>query len=219
MEDFTDQAIALIRKLQDLPPPLTAQAKFLLLSRSRQSRLTHFSCVLRPPLALGPLAKPQTAVEDATFAILILPSDSDTAATMGLHHPLERMQHRLPLREGGFGHNATDVVPDSSALSTIAHFRCTLLHSSPRRRIATTPFPRHLRLSHPSRSFTLCPPAPTRNPVPLSMPLCGALSRISILPCTLLSVLLCRLTLRSSQCRLTLSPSRSGQRVPSFCKH
>jgi hypothetical protein len=63
MEACVDQDIALIRKMQDLPPPLTAQAKFLLLSRSNQRRLTHFSRVVRPPLALGPLAKLQTAVE------------------------------------------------------------------------------------------------------------------------------------------------------------
>jgi hypothetical protein len=114
-EDCADQAIALIRKLQDLPPPLTAQAKFLLLSRSLQRRLTHFSRVVRPPLSLGPLAKLQGAVENAAFALLNLPSNPDTAATMGLHHPLVRMQLWLPLREGGFGLNATGVVPDSSA--------------------------------------------------------------------------------------------------------
>jgi hypothetical protein len=92
MEDCADEATALIRKLQDLPPPLTAQPKFLLLCRSLQRRLTHFSRVVRPPLALGPLAKLQTAVENAAFAILNLPSDPDTAATMGLHHPQVRMQ-------------------------------------------------------------------------------------------------------------------------------
>jgi hypothetical protein len=48
-------------------------------------------------------------------AFLYLPSDPDTAATMGLHHPLVRMQLRHPLGEGGFGLNASGVVPDSSA--------------------------------------------------------------------------------------------------------
>jgi hypothetical protein len=71
--------------------------------------------VVRPPLALGPLGKLQTAVENAAFALLNLPSDPDTAATMSLHHSLVRMQLPLPLREGGFGLNATGVVPDSSA--------------------------------------------------------------------------------------------------------
>jgi hypothetical protein len=42
MEDRAGQAIALMNKLQDLSPPLTAQAKLLLRSRSLQRRLTHF---------------------------------------------------------------------------------------------------------------------------------------------------------------------------------
>jgi hypothetical protein len=127
MEDCADQAIAFIRKLQDLPPPLTAQAKFLLLSRSLQRRLTHFTRVVRPPLALDPLAKLQTALKNAAFSILTLPADPNTAATMGLHHPLVRMQLRLPLREGGFGLNATGVVPDSSAAE---HQRPLSLHTA-----------------------------------------------------------------------------------------
>jgi hypothetical protein len=113
MEDRASQAIALINKLQDLPPFLIAQAKLLLLSRSLQRCLTLFSLVVSPPLALDPLTKLQTAVETTAFSILNIPADSDTVASMGLHHPLVRMQLLLPLREGGFGRNATGVVPDS----------------------------------------------------------------------------------------------------------
>jgi hypothetical protein len=72
--------------------------------------------VSSPPLALGPLFKLQTAVETTAFPILNILADPDTAASMGLHHPLVRMQLRLPLREGGFGRNATGVVPDSNAV-------------------------------------------------------------------------------------------------------
>jgi hypothetical protein len=127
MEDYSDQAIALIRRLQDLPPALTAQAKFLLLSRSLQRRLTHFTRVVRPPLALSPLAKLQTTVENAAFLILNLAADPDAAATMGLHHPLVRMQLQLPLREEGFGLTATGVVHDSRAAE---HQRSLLLHTA-----------------------------------------------------------------------------------------
>jgi hypothetical protein len=49
MEDCAYQAIVLIRKLQDVSPPLTAHAEFLLLSRSLQRRLTHFSRVFALP--------------------------------------------------------------------------------------------------------------------------------------------------------------------------
>jgi hypothetical protein len=84
--------------------------------------------------------------------------------------------------------------------ASLPHFRCTQLHSFPRRRIAKASFPRHIRLFDPSLSFILCPTAPTLNPVPTSVLLCGALSSIAILPCTLLSPLLCRLTGSSSQC-------------------
>jgi hypothetical protein len=61
-----DQAIALINKPQDLPQPLNAEAKFLILSRSLRRRLTHCSRyrVVRPPLALGHLATLQAAVEN-----------------------------------------------------------------------------------------------------------------------------------------------------------
>jgi hypothetical protein len=181
IEDCANLAMALIRKLQDLPPPLTAQAKFLLLSRSLQRRLTHFSRVVRPLLALGPLAKLQTAVENKAFAFVNLASDPDTAASMGLHHPLVRMQLRLPL-----GREVSASMPPvwsltAALLRSIAHFRCTLLHFSPWRRIATMHFPMHIRLSDPSRSFTLGPPAPTVNPIPPSVLLCGSLSSIAIL--------------------------------------
>jgi hypothetical protein len=94
MDDRADQAIALFNKLQDLPPPLTAQAKF----RSRQRRLTHFSRVVRPPLAPGPLAKLQTAVETSAFSIPNIPAIPDSAPSMGPNHPLVRMQLRLPLQ-------------------------------------------------------------------------------------------------------------------------
>jgi hypothetical protein len=77
--------------------------------------IPHKCWMVRPPLALGPLAKLQTAVRNAAFAILNPPTDPDTAAAMGLHHPLVHMQLRLRFREGGFGLNATGVVPDSSA--------------------------------------------------------------------------------------------------------
>jgi hypothetical protein len=94
----------------------TFEEKFLLLSHSLQRILTHFSLVARPRLALGPLSKLQTAVETAAFVVFNLASDPDTAATVGLHHPLVRMQLRPPLREGCFGLNANGVVPDSSAV-------------------------------------------------------------------------------------------------------
>jgi hypothetical protein len=64
MENCAGQAIALIRKLRDLPAPLGAQAKFLLF-RSLHRRQAHFSRVLSPHLALGPLAKFQTVVENS----------------------------------------------------------------------------------------------------------------------------------------------------------
>jgi hypothetical protein len=97
MEDCTDQAIYFISKMQALPPPLTAEAKFLLLSDVLQRRLTHLSRVVRLPLALCPLVKLQTAVETAAFCILNIPFDPNTEASMCLHHPLVRMQLRLPL--------------------------------------------------------------------------------------------------------------------------
>jgi hypothetical protein len=97
-------------------------------------------------------------------------------------------------------------------LSTSEHFRCTLPRSLQLRNIAVTPFPRHTRLSASSRSFTLCPPPLAQRPVPPSVLLSGAVSRIAILPCTLLSPLL-YLTLRTSQHLLTLSSGRLGARV------
>jgi hypothetical protein len=78
MEDCADQAIALVSKLQDFPPPLTNEAEFLLLSRSLQRQLTHFSRMVRPALALDPIANLQTAVENTAFAILNVPADPDT---------------------------------------------------------------------------------------------------------------------------------------------
>jgi hypothetical protein len=107
----------------------------------------------------------------------------------------------------------------AALLITSAHFHCTQLHSLPRRRIAMQPFPRNNRLSDPSHSFALCPPAPTLHPISPTVLLCGALSSKAVLPCTLLSPLLCRLTLLPSQCRLKLSPGRSGQSYPPFRKH
>jgi hypothetical protein len=66
-------------------------------------------------------------MENAAFPILNLPSNPDTAVSMGLHHPLVRMQLRLPLRAGGFGLNATGVVPDSSA---VEYQRALFLHTA-----------------------------------------------------------------------------------------
>jgi hypothetical protein len=85
MEDRASQAIALMNKLQDLSPPLTAQAKLLLLSRSLQRRLTHFSCLVSPPLALRPLTMLQIAAETTAFSILNIPADFDKETSMGLH--------------------------------------------------------------------------------------------------------------------------------------
>jgi hypothetical protein len=87
---------------------------FLLLSRSHQRRMTLFSRVVRLPSSLGPLA-----MLTATFTILNVPSDPDTAAFMGLPHPFSRMQLELwlPLREGSFCLNATGVVPNSNAFA------------------------------------------------------------------------------------------------------
>jgi hypothetical protein len=127
MEDRGDEAIALINKLQDLPPSLISQANFILLSRSLQLRLTHFCRVVRPPLALDPLVKLHTAVETTAFSSLNIPADPDTAVSMRLHHPLVLIQLRHPLREGGFGLDATGVVPDSSVAD---HQRSRSLHTA-----------------------------------------------------------------------------------------
>jgi hypothetical protein len=87
---------------------------FLPLSRSLQCRLTHVSRIVRPPLALGPLAKLQATVESTAIAILNAPADLDRAVSMGLHHPLVCKLLRPLLGEGGFRVNATNVVPDSN---------------------------------------------------------------------------------------------------------
>jgi hypothetical protein len=217
MEDCADQAIALIRKLQDLPPPLTAQAKFSSPALSNGAlRTSPALSALRWRWAPLPSSKPRWRTQPSLFS---------TFPPTPTQRPLWACTTLLCACSGSpsWREASALVVPvwslTAALLSTNAHFRCTLRHSSPQRRIATTPLPRHIRLSDPYRSFTLCPPAPTLHPVPLSVLLCGALSSIAILPCTLLSPLLCRLTLRSSQCQLTLSLGRSGQRVPPFRKH
>jgi hypothetical protein len=76
---------------------------------------------------------------------------------------------------------------ETTVLSASAHFCYTLPRCLQQRRIATTPFPRHTRVSAPSRSFTMCPPTPKQRPVPPFVRLCGAPSPIVVLPCTLLS--------------------------------
>jgi hypothetical protein len=60
----------------------------------------------------------------------------------------------------------------AALLSTNAHFRCTLLHSSPWRGIATTPFPRHIRLSDSQLHFV--PTGPYAEP---GSSLCASLWR------------------------------------------
>jgi hypothetical protein len=202
MEDRTDQTIALIAKLQDLPPPLTAQAKFLLLSRSLQRRLTHFSRVARSPLSLGPLAKLQTAVETAALSILNIPANPNTAASMGFNQPLVRMQLRLPLREGGFGLNATSAVPNSKADD---YQRSLLLHTASFLAAAAhchnaLPF-RGTLLSSPLLTAYMRPPPPTQRSVPSSVRICGVPSPLAILHCTLQRPLLCLLPPRSLQCQ------------------
>jgi hypothetical protein len=64
--------------------------------------------VLRPPLALGPLTRLQSAVDITAFSILNIAADADTTPV--------RIQLRLTLYEGGFGLNATGVIPDSNAV-------------------------------------------------------------------------------------------------------
>jgi hypothetical protein len=49
-------------------------------------------------VAVGTLAKIQTAVEKAAFAILHVPADPDTAACIDLCHPVVRMQLQPPHR-------------------------------------------------------------------------------------------------------------------------
>ena len=106
-----DDVIATVTKLMSLSPPLTAQTKFLLLSRSLQRRLTHFSRVCSPDTIRAPLSKLQAAVEDAAFHLFQIPQDPRAAAAMGLPHALVRQQLRLPLREGGFDLNAAGGCP------------------------------------------------------------------------------------------------------------
>jgi hypothetical protein len=102
-------------------------------------------------------------------------------------------------------------------LRTSDHFRCTRPGSLQRRHIAMTPFPRHTRLSIPSRSFNMPPPRPAKLPVPPSVLLSGSPSPIASLLCTLLTPLLGSLTPCSSQHLRTMSPGRSWSRVPPFC--
>jgi hypothetical protein len=128
MEDCADQFIVLIHTLQDHQPPLTVQAKFLLLSRSLERRLTNICCVIRPPLALDPPVKHQTAVETAAFSNLNLPPDPDTAS-MDLHHPLVPKQIRLPHLKVSPAFLPPVWFLLATLLCASAHFRCTLRRS------------------------------------------------------------------------------------------
>jgi hypothetical protein len=47
--------------------------------------------MLRPPLALGPVAKFQTALETAAFSFQTIPADPDTVASMSLNPLLEHI--------------------------------------------------------------------------------------------------------------------------------
>ena len=85
------------------PAALTVQTKFLLLSRSLQRRLAHFSRVCRPDAIRVPFSKLQVAVEEAAVSLF---QSRTTPTPMGLPHSLVRQQLRLPVREGGFDLNA-----------------------------------------------------------------------------------------------------------------
>ena len=69
-----DDIIATITKLMSLPP-LTAPTKFLLLSRSLQRRLTHFSRGCSIDAIRVPFSKLQAAVEEAAFNLFQIPQD------------------------------------------------------------------------------------------------------------------------------------------------
>ena len=63
-------------QLMSLPPPITAQTKCLLLSRSLQRHLTHFSRVCSPDTIRESLSKLQAAVEDAAFSLFQIPEET-----------------------------------------------------------------------------------------------------------------------------------------------
>jgi hypothetical protein len=106
-----DHTIELITMYQNLPSPLAAQIKMLILSRSLQRRVTHFTRVVLPDLVQAPLRKLQTVVDDAAFNI---PQDGQIATSMGsksgLDHALVRQKLRLPVPDRGFGLGANSVV-------------------------------------------------------------------------------------------------------------
>jgi hypothetical protein len=117
--------MTLIAKLLDLLPPFTAQAKFLILSdlgfffspsgrlppsqlscmvphallilsRPLSCRLTFFACVIRSPLAVGPLIRLQTAVGNAALR-MFLPTKAPVLSMGNLvAHCLLRMQLLCP---------------------------------------------------------------------------------------------------------------------------
>ena len=81
----------------NLPTPTNAQTKFLLLSRSLQRRLSHFSHTCHGGTVQEPFAKLQAAVEAAAFNLFQVPTDIDAVTAMGLPHSLVRQQLCLPL--------------------------------------------------------------------------------------------------------------------------
>jgi hypothetical protein len=131
----------------------------------------------------------------------------------GLHCLLERTQLRLSLCEGGFGLNATAVVPDSNAVEYqpslslhTASFLAAAAHCHDARPKA------HWSLRPSSQLHSVPPPLPTQRPVPPCVRICGAPSPMTTLPCALLGTLLFLLTPCSSRCRQTLPPGRSRSR-------
>jgi hypothetical protein len=140
-----DAVVELIRKLTSLPAPLTAQSKYLLIARSLQRRLTHFTRVCHPDDVHAPLTKIQAAAEDALLSIFHIHPDPQVASAMGLDHALVRQQLRLPNPLGGFALDSMGVTPDptptnnrltrllhlSSYLSAAAHCHNALAGGPP----------------------------------------------------------------------------------------
>jgi hypothetical protein len=101
-------------------------------------------------------------------------ADPETAASMGLHHALVRMQFRLPSVK-----EVTALMPPvwslrATPLSANDRLRYARPRSLQQRLVATTPFLEHTRPFAPSRSFTMHPPPPLQRPVPPSVRICCA---------------------------------------------
>jgi hypothetical protein len=78
-------------QLQAFRPPLTAHAKFLILSRSLRRRHGTLLSLGQPSCASAPPCQGATTFENATLAILDFPADPGAAATMGLHHSVMQL--------------------------------------------------------------------------------------------------------------------------------